>query len=954
MATRDNLTPLEQAPSSRTSFSQLLRKWFFGFIALGILLLAALSIKSWKEENLDMQKNLAIQAGFAAKNSQAVFENIGISMEMLGRMLAKMDVAKHPEQARSALMEYKSNRPELVAVTLVSPNGVTLLSTNAAPGEALPDFRRDPTYLRAFLFDLNNTYSYNIGPNQFGMGVNQWHFPFRHTVQDSSGVPLFVIQAAVSVESAGFLWSDLPLYPESRVGLIRNDGFMQLLYPITQPEKVFEKPQTGGMIESLRARPGLIAGFYDVTSSIDGIVRLGAFSHLPNANMAAFVSVPKSLVLIRWWEHNYPILLGFLVFLVAISAAGFKLSAMERQHMQKLEALAAFPEGTPDIVLSMDADAKVTYMNPHGRHTLAELGLRADEIELLLPRDYRVLVARCLSDDATAEAIEIEFKQRTLLWTFAPLQSQGIVHCYAHEITKKLKAEEYARNVLVEKQAAEVANQAKSLFLANMSHEIRTPLTAIIGFSESLLDGQQSMSDRVDAIQTVIRSSKHLLTIINDILDLSKVEAGKLEVESLDVSPFGVLSDLATIAQLQAEAKGLAFSIDYVFPIPNSIITDPVRLKQILLNLCSNAIKFTAAGSVHVRVAYDGTENQMRFDVSDTGIGLTPEQQTRLFSAFNQADASTTRKYGGTGLGLHLSRQLAEKLGGTISLRSQPGVGTTFTLTIDAGTRDRLKFVDVAPNIAANSSAPNVHRDVVPLAGTVLVAEDNPDNQRLVSIYIKKLGAHVDIAEHGLVAVHKALKGQYALILMDMQIPVMDGFKATQTLREKGYTGTIVALTANAMQEDIKQCLAAGCDDFLSKPVNRERFNEMLTKYLPAQVQAPAELEPILSELLAEGHEFDDLIQAFVSRLVSSMETIMAAFRDRNWDTLKKLIHDMKGVSGNMGYPKLYQLSTHIEFAIAKRDQGEVSRLLDEMQRVCDQVRLGVTQQASTSDNGKQ
>ncbi len=335
--TRDQSSPIDQT-AARTPFALLLRQLLVGFIAMGIILLGLFSFKSWEEENQDMRRNLAIQAGFAEKNSQAIFDNIGTRMEMLGMLLAKMDVSDHSALALSALKEFQSSHPGIVAVTLVSPNGVTLLSTHATPGAALPDFRLDAAYLRAFLFDLNNTYSYNIGRNQLGMGLNQWHFPFRHTVQDSHGDPLFVIQAAISVESSGFLWSDLPLYPGSRVGLIRNDGYIQLIWPGPDPEKTLNKPQTGALIQTLRANPGMISGAYEGKSSVDDTIRLGAFSHLPNANMSAFVSVPKKLIIIRWWEHNYPILLSFLVYLGVISAIAFKLAVMERQHTHDLLA----------------------------------------------------------------------------------------------------------------------------------------------------------------------------------------------------------------------------------------------------------------------------------------------------------------------------------------------------------------------------------------------------------------------------------------------------------------------------------------------------------------------------------------------------------------------------------------------------------------------------------------
>lgn len=324
--------------ASRTPFARLLRKLLVGFIVTGIVMLTIFSYRSWESESLDMRNNLAIQAGFAAKNSQVVFDNIGISMEMLGQLLVKIDTASHPVQARSAMVEYKALHPEIIDVSLISPKGVMLLSAKAEPGDALPDFRKDAAYLQAFLFDMNNTYSYSIGRNQFGMGLNQWHFPFRHTVQDSHGDPLFVIQAAIPVETAGFLWSDLPLLPGSRVGLIRTDNYFQLLWPIIKTEQVFSKPQKGAMAVTINTNPGIVAGAYEGLSYEGAEQRIGAYSHLTNTNMSAFVSVPKSLIMIRWWEHNYPILLSFLVYLGFISAITFKLAIMERQHTHDLLA----------------------------------------------------------------------------------------------------------------------------------------------------------------------------------------------------------------------------------------------------------------------------------------------------------------------------------------------------------------------------------------------------------------------------------------------------------------------------------------------------------------------------------------------------------------------------------------------------------------------------------------
>ncbi len=490
------------------------------------------------------------------------------------------------------------------------------------------------------------------------------------------------------------------------------------------------------------------------------------------------------------------------------------------------------------------------------------------------------------------------------------------------------------------RQSAEHGNQAKSQFLANMSHEIRTPLTAIIGFSESLLNSQQSMSDRMVSIYTIIRNGKHLLQIINDILDISKIEAGKLDTEHIEVSPFSVLSDIQTMAQLQAEEKGLIFGIEYIFPLPKTITSDPVRLKQILLNLCSNAIKFTEKGRVTVRVGLAPLNDQMQFDVIDSGIGMTAEQQEKLFAPFTQADSSITRKFGGTGLGLHLSRQLAEKLGGNITLVSQAGSGTTFTLRVNTGSLANAEYVYVISEIAEQKSR-QMTPQLANLTGNVLLAEDNPDNQRLISMYIKRTGANHTIAEHGLDAVHKALSGNFDLILMDMQMPVMDGVKATEVLREKGYTGPIVALTANAMQEDKDRCIAAGCNDFLTKPLNLDHFNQILEKYLKVSDETGQQKLPISSELLSQGPEFAELIHSFIQRLPSMIENIRNAFNQLDWTTMKELVHDLKGVSGGMGYPQLMDHARSMEMEIIKNDHETVTNQLNRLDLLCEQIQVG-------------
>ncbi len=633
----------------------------------------------------------------------------------------------------------------------------------------------------------------------------------------------------------------------------------------------------------------------------------------------------------------------------ALNYVSLRLQAQSKEiahAVTELERLASFPENNPNIVLSMDLHGDIVYLNPHGKNMLQQLGLGEDQILQLFPTNHREIISTCLEQGITLRAMEVTCQDHELLWTCAPVAGQAGVHCYAHDITAKKRAEQQVKAAMLEKLSAETANNAKSSFLAHMSHEIRTPLTAIIGFSESLLDSDQTMSERVETIHHVIHAGKHLMNIINDILDLSKIEAEKLELDIGKVALFNLLHDIKSLAGLHAEDKGITLLFKYDFPLPEHILTDALRLKQILLNLVSNAIKFTEKGTVLLHVKMSPDSQHIQFDVLDTGIGISKEKQARLFQSFAQADSSTTREYGGTGLGLYLSQMLAKKLGGQISLESEPGKGSCFSVMVSCGSSDEIKMLHVEPRIQREVSGDQ--NQIVQATGEILLAEDNENNQRLISLFIRKLGAKVVIANNGAEAVSMAMEGKYDLILMDMQMPVMDGIEAMRQLRARGYQGAIVSLTANAMQADVDACMAAGCNEFLAKPIDREQFNQLVRRYLTVKKSDShaVESEAIYSTLINEMPEMVDLVQNFIEKFPEMIAELTRAVDTGDWVLIKRKVHDLKSIGGSYGFPQVSKVAARIEFELTKKNYQVLPACMTELTQLQQRITRGSTRVA--------
>lgn len=394
------------------------------------------------------------------------------------------------------------------------------------------------------------------------------------------------------------------------------------------------------------------------------------------------------------------------------------------------------------------------------------------------------------------------------------------------------------------KEEAESANVAKSRFLANMSHEIRTPLSAVLGFADVLSQGGLSQREKDESISSISRNGKLLLRIIDDILDLSRIEAQRLELESVPFDLHEILRDLETTLSAKAADKGIELSVRREGDVGSRYIGDPLRLKQILLNVTGNAIKFTKKGSVTVQVESFATSSlvhgvgairDLKFTIQDSGIGLTSEEGRKIFEPFAQADGSTRRKYGGTGLGLAISRQMARAMGGDVVLKhSAPGEGSTFVITVRAETVKPQPQVpsEGRPARSGSELSSNDYQSHLLAGKKILVVDDVMDNRILIERYLKPSGILVSTASGGVEAIEKAKQGEVDLVLMDIQMPIMDGYEATIQLRKTGFTKPIVALTAHAMREELERCVRAGCDTTLTKPVTRRDLLAKITDVL--------------------------------------------------------------------------------------------------------------------------
>ncbi|MBL8859334.1 MAG: response regulator [Planctomycetes bacterium] len=512
------------------------------------------------------------------------------------------------------------------------------------------------------------------------------------------------------------------------------------------------------------------------------------------------------------------------------------------------------------------------------------------------------------------------------------------------EIVERERAEIESQKALAQ---AEAASRTKSEFLANTSHEIRTPMTSILGFSERLLDPGLSDADKVEALSRIRRNGEHLLQVINDILDISKIEAGMLAVEAIPCSPHAILAEVHGAMDVRAAIAGIELKVESIGGIPETILTDPVRLKQVLINLVGNAIKFTQRGWVRLLVTLEsGDSPRLRFAIMDTGIGMDAETCSRLFKPFMQADSSTTRRFGGTGLGLSICKHLVERLGGAIEVTSDVGKGSVFTFSVDIGPIEGVKMLR-----GQNLSFLAELSDIDPqfrtprLVGTrILLVEDGEDNRRLIGFILSAAEAQVEIAIDGQEALNKIEAAEAAgkpfnVILMDMQMPVLDGYEAARRLRARGCQSTVIALTAHAMSTDREKCLEAGCDDFCTKPIVRHLFLTTIAKWVEKTTGRvlPTVDTTIQSEVRQQqDDELLELVRMFVADLDTDVQEMRTALAAGNMDELAVVAHRLKGAAGSYGFPSL---TTHASILEKNAKSGasreELERDLAAVEKLC-------------------
>jgi two-component system, sensor histidine kinase and response regulator len=669
----------------------------------------------------------------------------------------------------------------------------------------------------------------------------------------------------------------------------------------------------------------------------------------------------------RWIEHAAWVGFEdiFLIILCQYGVTELWTSAVRTAELeQSYESKNAIIESALDAVVSMDLDGRITGWNSQAERTFgwtAEEAIGRRVSETIIPprqreaheeglRRFRATgAAEILNQRIELTAINRRGEEFAAELSISPIHTgDTITFCaFVRDINERRSAAEALRGA---KDAAEAANRAKSAFLAHMSHEIRTPLNGILGFTDVLLKmgAEASEAERRDYHETINHSGRHLLELIDDILDLSKIESGQMEVEMVRCEPHKVVAQAISILRVRAQEKGINLEYRWDSPVPHTILTDPSRFRQLLMNLIGNAIKFTDRGAVEVvaRLNERDVSPRLAIDVIDSGIGIASDSLERIFEPFTQADQSITRRFGGTGLGLAISRQISELLGGGLNVESEPGRGSRFTAEIATGPLAGIKMLDAPTADLMECKSQRAAGFAPVLAGaSILLVEDGATNRKLISLVLRRAGAEVMTAENGEIGLLLACQHKFDVILMDMQMPVLDGYMATTQLRNRGVTTPIVALTAHSMKGDEDRCRAAGCTGYLTKPINSDRLLNTVAGVLQSGQQASEDAKEhtdsagsLESDLPMDDPEFREIVIEFVDRLRANLDKMRSAASVKDYQTLGGLAHWLKGSAGTAGFSALTAAALPLERAVQEGDPAAIAAYLSDVTQLADQI----------------
>jgi PAS domain S-box-containing protein len=962
---------------------------FGGLVLLNLFVVGLLGL--WQYQSWRQYRGRAYTAteNLATTLQHDILDNIGmidITLLALGREKSRQEhegiidlsVYNHYfEQIQQRL-------PELYAVRITDAAGIIIAASDADKGVMAQTGRNlsDRDYFKIARDDPKSDLI--ISKPLIGASSHKWTMIFARRLERSDGSFDGIVYGAMILERYVNLFAGVDLGSQGVVALrdgdlnliVRQPGMVQ---PDSAPERLRPPESLKRLVES-----GLTSGYYENDSLVDGVKRLLFFQKVGDFPLYIAVGVGKDEALAGWRRDLYRTIAVALAFAAAsamVTRMFWRGWCTQIEANRQLEAsLAALRERDEDlkatqevarlgvysldyvsgsfqgsdelrVIFGLEPDAPLTVqrwldiMHPEDRPQVENITARSPgmtqlnlQYRITRPVDGRTVWLQVVGK------VERDENDR-------PLRVRGAVQDITHRVLaeqhiqslneeledrvqqRTAQLEALNQDLMRARDAANAAARAKADFLANMSHEIRTPMNAVIGFTHLVLntDLTARQRDYVDKIMTAARS---LLRLINDVLDFSKIDAGKLTLEQRPFPLDSVLAEVSDILAVQVSEKGLEMRFDTAGDVPPTLIGDSARLHQILLNLLSNAVKFTERGMVSLSVSplvREGDQVMLRFDVRDSGIGLTEEQQHRLFTPFDQADSSITRRYGGTGLGLAIARRLVALMGGEIGVESVLGRGARFWFTAGFG-------VSAAPALPPPARK---KKKTVNLAGArILVVEDNEINRMVTKDMLEQAGIVTRFAENGVEGVRAVLEDcPFDGVLMDVQMPRMDGYTATRLIRANpGFAELpIIALTANALQGDRDAALAAGMNDYIAKPVDPEVALETLCRWIPGCAQPAAAaggggLDRTAGLRRVGGNQalYDKILVRFAQDAGRFVATFRTVFEAGDREAATRLVHSLKSSAGTIGADEVQRAAAHLEeFCRGARPDQTVSALLD-------------------------